>query len=65
VSEKDLPPEALVGVSTPHACPFCNGKETEPMNAFGSHASLATYWCRKCRSPFEVMKWRSMERKQP
>lgn len=39
-------------------CPFCKGNETELANAFGSHASLATYWCRKCRSPFEVMKWR-------
>jgi hypothetical protein len=40
------------------ACPFCSGEETEIMNAFGSHASVATYWCRACRSPFEVMKWR-------
>jgi len=40
------------------ACPFCEGIETEVMNAFGSHASVSTYWCRACRSPFEVMKWR-------
>lgn len=40
------------------ACPFCEGTETEIMNAFGSHASVATYWCRACRSPFETMKWR-------
>lgn len=39
-------------------CPFCEGVETEIMNAFGSHASVSTYWCRKCRSPFEFMKWR-------
>ena len=39
-------------------CPFCDGRETELMNAFGSHASVSTYWCRTCRSPFEVMKWR-------
>lgn len=39
-------------------CPFCDGTETELMNAFGSHASVATYWCRKCRSPFEIMRWR-------
>lgn len=38
-------------------CPFCEGAETELMNAFGSHASVSTYWCRACRSPFEVMKW--------
>jgi len=43
--------------STP-PCPFCDGSETELMNAFGSHASVATYWCRSCRSPFEMLKWR-------
>jgi hypothetical protein len=39
-------------------CPFCDGGETEIMNPFGSHASVATYWCRTCRSPFEMLKWR-------
>ncbi len=39
-------------------CPFCEGTETEIMNAFGSHASVSTYWCRACRSPFEMMRWR-------
>ena len=49
-------PDALP--SSP-SCPFCDGPETEIMNAFGSHASVSTYWCRACRSPFELMKWRS------
>lgn len=40
------------------ACPFCDGAETEIMNAFGSHASVSSYWCRACRSPFELMRWR-------
>jgi hypothetical protein len=40
-------------------CPFCGGTDTELMNAFGSHASVSTYWCRTCRSPFELMKWRA------
>lgn len=39
------------------ACPFCGGVETELMSAFGSHASVSTYWCRACRSPFETLKW--------
>lgn len=38
-------------------CPFCDGTETELLNAFGPHASVASYWCRGCRSPFEFMKW--------
>lgn len=39
-------------------CPFCGGTETELMNPFGSQASVSSYWCRGCRSPFEVMKRR-------
>jgi ring-1,2-phenylacetyl-CoA epoxidase subunit PaaD len=39
-------------------CTFCGGHDTEIMNAFGSHASVSTYWCRTCGSPFELMKWR-------
>ena len=38
-------------------CPFCEGGETELHALFGSHASVSTYWCRDCRSPFEFMKW--------
>ena len=33
-----------------------SAEETEIMNAFGSQISVATYWCRPCRSPFEIMK---------
>jgi hypothetical protein len=40
------------------ACPFCEGTDTELMSAFGSHASVSTYWCGDCRSPFELLKWR-------
>ena len=42
---------------TAPACPFCEGTQTELMNAFGAHASVSTYWCRDCRSPFELLKW--------
>lgn len=38
-------------------CPFCDGNRTELLNAFGPHASVASYWCRSCRSPFEFLKW--------
>jgi transcription elongation factor Elf1 len=48
-------PDAL---PTAPACPFCETEETEIMSAFGSHASVSTYWCRSCGSPFELMKWR-------
>jgi transcription elongation factor Elf1 len=49
-------PEALP--SAPE-CPFCNQRDTEIMNSFGSHASVCTYWCRACGTPFDFMKWKS------
>ena len=50
-----VPPE---GALPPHPpCPFCGQRETELFNPFGSQLSVATYWCRPCRSPFEFFKW--------
>ena len=46
------------GVLPEHpACPFCQGEDTELFNPFGSQLSVATYWCKPCRSPFEFFKW--------
>lgn len=42
---------------TARSCPFCGGSETELSNTFGAHASVSTWWCRDCRSPFEAFKW--------
>lgn len=50
--------EAPASLPSAPPCPFCEGTETEIMNAFGAHASVSSYWCRDCRSPFELMKWR-------
>ena len=50
--------EAPEGMPDSPPCTFCEGRETEMMNAFGSQLSVATYWCRACGSPFEFMKWR-------
>lgn len=38
-------------------CPFCAGTETELVNPFGGQLSVAQYWCRKCRTAFEYIKW--------
>ena len=54
-ARREESPESLP--ETP-PCPFCEGSETEVMSSFGSHASVSTYWCLDCRSPFEIMKWR-------
>jgi hypothetical protein len=49
--------ESPAGLPTCPACPFCEGTDTEIMSAFGAHASVSSYWCRKCGSPFDFMKW--------
>lgn len=60
MSRVELPTGPAESASLPEAppCPFCDGSETELLSAFGSHASVSTYWCRRCRSPFEIFKWR-------
>lgn len=42
-------------------CPFCDGHETELHSPFGTALSVATYWCRPCRTAFEWVKRRSRE----
>ncbi len=42
-------------------CPFCGEQDTELFSAFGSALSVSQYWCRKCRTVFEWMKWRDAE----
>ena len=39
------------------ACPFCEGSETELHSPFGTALTVATYWCRKCRTAFDWVKW--------
>jgi hypothetical protein len=38
-------------------CPFCDGQETELHSPFGTALSVATYWCLRCRTAFEWVKW--------
>jgi hypothetical protein len=38
-------------------CPFCDGRDTEPLSAFGGALSVAQYWCRRCRTGFDYIKW--------
>jgi hypothetical protein len=50
---------ASVGLPARVVCPFCNHDDTELHSPFGPQLSVATYWCHRCRSPFEWLKWRS------
>ena len=47
--------EELLPESAP--CPFCEGTETHLVNPFGGQLSVAQYWCRRCRTAFEFIKW--------
>ncbi|HLW60455.1 MAG TPA: hypothetical protein VKV57_11110 [bacterium] len=42
--------------STP-ACPFCDSDRTELLSLFGSTSLTSQYYCRRCRSAFEQVKW--------
>lgn len=45
------------GVPDHVTCPFCNADDTELHSPFGSALSVATYWCNRCRTAFEWVKW--------
>ena len=39
------------------ACPFCGSGDTAKENDFSTSLMVARYYCRACRSHFEVIKW--------
>lgn len=40
-------------------CPFCQQSDrTELHSPFGPQLSVATYWCKRCFSAFDFLKWR-------
>lgn len=39
-------------------CPFCEQEDTELHSPFGPQLSVATYWCRRCHTAFDYLKWR-------
>lgn len=51
------PVAADYGLPESVICPFCEQSETELHSAFGPQLSVTTYWCRRCHSPFEYIKW--------
>jgi hypothetical protein len=38
-------------------CPFCEGTDTKLLNPFGGQLSMAQYWCNRCRTGFDYLKW--------
>jgi C4-type Zn-finger protein len=38
-------------------CPFCEGTDTRLVSPFGGQMSVAQYWCNRCRTGFDFIKW--------
>jgi C4-type Zn-finger protein len=54
------------GTPPEHApCPFCEGTDTKLINPFGGQLSMAQYWCNRCRTGFEYIKWEEAEGDPP
>jgi hypothetical protein len=46
------------GTPPEHApCPFCEGEDTRLLNPFGGQLTVAQYWCNRCRTGFDYIKW--------
>jgi hypothetical protein len=46
-------------------CPFCQRSESELHSPFGSQLSVSTYWCRRCHTAFEYLKWQQPQNDLP
>ena len=57
MNHRAVPDAAQYGLPEHVPCPFCNGLLTELHSPFGPQLSVATYWCRSCRAPFDYVKW--------
>lgn len=54
--------EDAYGLPRQVRCPFCDGDETELHSPFGTALSVATYWCRRCHTAFEWVKWEGVRK---
>lgn len=42
---------------TDPACPFCDSTDVDRESTFGSEISTIKYYCRRCQTPFERVKY--------
>jgi hypothetical protein len=40
------------------ACPHCGSRDSEPVASFGLSLMTSLRHCRRCRTDFEVVKWK-------
>ncbi len=57
MSADEVATGSAAGLPASPRCPFCDRTETRLVNPFGSQLSVATYWCNRCRTAFEHIKW--------
>ncbi len=55
-TEAGIPPEAV-------ECPFCEERDTKLINPFGGQLTVAQYWCNRCRTGFDYIKWEDDDRR--
>ena len=58
--ESPVAPDAIRGRER-IACPFCNSSETEFFSLFGQFLLASQYYCRSCRTVFDVVRWTEEE----
>jgi hypothetical protein len=51
------PPAATPESGRAIACPFCASAETELFAMFGQSLLASPYYCRRCKTVFEVVRW--------
>lgn len=56
---RHVPDAAAYGLPVQVLCPFCEQSETELHSPFGPQLSVATYWCHRCHTAFDYIKWHS------
>jgi len=58
--ESPVAPDAIRGRER-IACPFCSSSETEFFSLFGQFLLASQYYCRSCRTVFDVVRWTEEE----
>jgi hypothetical protein len=57
MADREVPDAAAYGLPVHVRCPFCERDETELHSPFGPQLSVATYWCHRCHTAFDFVKW--------
>jgi hypothetical protein len=46
-------------------CPFCRSTETEFFSMFGHFLLASQYYCRSCKTVFDVLRWEGSKTDRP